>query len=263
MRWRLVISRLDVMVGDAAAVLQDFRQSRKICAHAKGPRRFRSADSCIPAAHATASSFPGVPGCEGCGRRRQIRRRRDDHAAFAGGDLLVGIEGEDRRAARTTPRNAGRSSPRNPRRNPRSAAIRVSGQAVQARSSPRDCRMLPPRRWPRVAGVIAAAAFSTRVQGFGVDVGKDRRGATYRMQLAEATKENGVVITWWSGADPGGDHGRMKPGGSRRKPRSPASSGDLGAELLEFFQFRSDGKCRGFQHIDHRVDFNASDVGTR
>ena len=117
------------------------------------------------------------------------------------------------------------------------------------------------RQSPWSCGVMAAATLSTSMFSvLGSMSTKTGLAPTYRMQLADATNENGVVMTSCASPTPAAIMAQCSPAVPEETPIAMPPPGELGARRLEFFDLRADRKRGGVQHIDDGVDFALGNV---
>ncbi len=83
------------------------------------------------------------------------------------------------------------------------------------------------------------------------------------MQLADATNENGVVMTSSPALIPAAIMTACSPAVPEETPTAVPSAGHLRAEPLELDDLGADGKRGGLQHIDNGVDVGLGDVRLR
>ena len=86
---------------------------------------------------------------------------------------------------------------------------------------------------------------------------------TYKMQLAEATKEKGVVMTSSPGAMPAAIMAAWRPAVPEETPIAVAPAGRFGAGTLEFLDFGADGEGRSVEDIDDGVDLDLRNIRLR
>ncbi len=197
----------------------------------------------------------------GAGEVGQVVVVGDDHAALAGGDLLVGVEGEHAAVAEV----AGGPAAEVPAQG--LAAILDHGQLVRAGNPLVAVEVgrvpehlhgqngLRPRRDGRLQGLRIG------VVGFGVDVHKDRPGPLEEQAVGRSDKGE------WRGddlvplADAQGPDAQVQAAGAAVDADAEPPPRAAGAGGLEGLGARADAQAVALEHRDDGLDFIVGDIG--
>ncbi len=251
---------VDVEMGDAAAVFEEFVESVHLS----------DADGGIDFAEAVvvAESFVREPGhsfaalvseCTAGGGEAFVVG--EDHAAFAGGDLFIGVESEDAGA-------------------PEGADGAFAGASAEAFAGVFDedefvflGELFDFDHSAGVAegfdgddglGIWGEGGFEfgeVDIEVFGVDIDEDGFSADVEDAIGGGDEGEGGGDDFVAGLDAGGDHGAMEAGGAGGDADGVLASDAFCAEGFEFLDFGADGEGWGGEDVDDGVDFASGDVG--
>ena len=194
----------------------------------------------------------------------------DDHAAFAGGDLLVRIKAEHAGAAERSDRALLRAG---------GAGADVAAEAFAAVFNEREfvtpCdrfdfdhaagmakrfdgndRLCPRRDRGFELGRVEVEALCVDVDEFGRCA--DIENAIGRRNEAEWRRDHFIA-----GPDVGGKHREMKATRAVRHADRMRAAADLGDMCFELFEFRADRKNAAAHHVGDSVDFALGNIGLR
>lgn len=237
----VVDEALHVPVGDAAAGFEDFVEALDLydaeCGVDLGEAVVESEAGVGEPVHAVAALV-----AEGAAHRGEVGVVGDDHAAFAGGDLFVGVEAEDSAEAE-------------------GADLAFSGCAAEAFAAVFDegevvffgeCFL-----GVHAGGVAegfdgddgfgaggdgAAEAGDVEVVGFGVDVDEDGFGADEEDAVGGGDEGEGGGDDFVAFFDAGGEHGDVEAGGAGGDGDTESAVCDAGTGGFELFDFGADGE---------------------
>jgi len=252
----------DVMVRDAAAVFEEFVEAAEL-GDAEGGVDFAEAV-------VVAEALVGEPGLafaalvsEGAAGLGEAFIVGDDHAAFAGGDLFIGVEAEDASAAEGADH----------------AFAGASAEAFAGIFDEDDLVFLGELfEFGDAAGVAedfdaddglgfggegGGEFIEVDVEGFRVDIDEDGFSSDVEDAVGGGDEGEGGGDDFVVGADAGGDHSAVEACGAGGDADGVLSGGEFGAEGFELFDSGPDGESGGIEDIDDGVDFALCDVGLR
>jgi len=185
----------------------------------------------------------------------------DDHASFAGGDLLVGIEAKDTGGAE----GAG------------SAAVEGGAEGFAAIFDEGDAVTIGDAFVGIHVGGVAEGGDSddglgawgdggfelggVHVEGDGVDIDKDGSGTDHEDAVAAGDEGVGSGDDFVAGADAEGGHEEVKAAGATVDSDAEAASDAACDEGFELFDHGADGEATGAEGLQDQGLFEVGDVG--